>query len=259
MSQERKLTFLPGVEGVQYIPLSKLVPLKTIIPSELTNLRKLSQERVSRLVNSDESEWPPIEVAHIQTPGLNLMMEDIYIIVDGMHRHTSAQKKKMKAIASHVGSYANEDELLLAYLTANNRHGLPADKAMREAAANAMYGMDYDLTPEEISKRVGLSPLQVAHTLEAGIKEIVVDTPENEAPEQKEVRLFLAALLRFYQNQQNTLKRFMDAVEYEKDIAAIDGEIRTYYASLKPRQQKFMDEVIDVLIDIAKFIESGRP
>jgi hypothetical protein len=71
MPQEKKLTFMPGVEGVQQISLSDLLSMSDagiLTAEDVNKIRKINKAHVNVLANSDENEWPPIEQGFSQIP-----------------------------------------------------------------------------------------------------------------------------------------------------------------------------------------------
>lgn len=264
---QKRFVFLPGVEGVQHLKMSDLLLLKDAGFGDanlIASVRRLNRVYYNHLANTNEKEWPPIEVVHVQDttqikPNYGVM--DMFVIIDGMHRYHAALKKRMFTIAAHMGSYANENEVVLAYLLANTKHGQPANDEARRAAAWMMYQKDYTLSPEDIAPLTGLSILQVSHSIEnilmANQSELD-EAPENETPEQREVRLFCGALQRFFTNQQDKLRRFVDASENEKEVGLIANELHEHYNSLKPRQQVQLAEALHAFIDIMEFISANK-
>lgn len=263
---DTSVIFLPGIDAIQQIPLPKLV---TIEQSGFTGglsvdkLRRLNKTYVAQLALTDDSEWPPIEVCHIQDTSQvasNYGMIDNYVIIDGKHRYHAAIKKKRIDIAAHIGSYRNEEEVVIAYLAANIKHGQPANRNTRAMLAAAMYEMDNTLTPEEISLRVGLSVPAVVKILNSVNMDIAEEDegPENESPNQKEVRFLCNAIQRFYFHQQDILKRFIDIVDHEDDILAVVNELLEYNGTLTPRRSTKLYESLKVLGELFTLLKFGR-
>jgi len=258
MSQEKKLIFLPGIEGVQQISLSDLLSMSDagiLTAEEMNKIRKINRAHVNVLANSDETEWPPIEVAHIQMSGLNLQVQDKYIVADGMHRWRASLKKEKKDIAAHIGSYTSVDDVILAFLTSNTKHGQPASMRARLLASMEMIKRDDPAMPGDIARAVGVKPLQVFYALNRS--EITeVKEGDSETPERREVRLLCGAVERFYQHQQDLLSRFTGV--YEDEIAVVGNEIHDYYKSLGPKQQVQLTEALYMLIDVSSFIDANK-
>jgi len=262
-----KFVFLPGVEGTQHLKMGDLVLLKDagIGDSKLiASVRKLNKSYYNHLANTDEKEWPPIEVVHIQDTTkikTNYGVEEMYVIIDGMHRYYAALKKHMFTISAHVGSYANEKDVMLAYLLANTKHGQPANDEARRAAAYMMYEKDYTLAPEDIAPVTGLSVLQVSHSIEHSLtaNDMELDeAPDDETTERREVRLLCASLKRFFTNQQDKLRRFIDAAENENEVSLVGNELRDHYNSLSPRNQVELAEALHTFIDIMEFVNANK-
>lgn len=265
-----KLVFLPGVEGVQHLKLGELVLLKDAGFGDadiVASVRKLNKTYIAHLANTNEKEWPPIEVVHIRDTsqvGLNYSTVESYIIIDGMHRYHAAIKKHLLTLAAHVGSYNNEDDVVIAYLLANTKHGQPANTDARREAALMMYERDYTLSPEDISEVTGLSPLQVKHVIEGTLKNdsdetlsLFSEVLDNETTEQREARLLCLGLQRFFTNQQDKLKRFIDAADHEKEVSLIANELHAHYKSLKDRQQVLLAEALHAIIDVTTFMDAN--
>jgi len=257
MSQEKKLIFLPGVEGVQQISLSDLLSMSDagiLTAEEMNKIRKINRAHVNVLANSDETEWPPIQVAHVQMSGLNLQVQDKYIVADGMHRWQASLKKKKKDISAHIGSYASVDDILLAFLTANTKHGQPASMRARLQASLVMIKRGDAAMPGDIARTVGVKPLQVFYALNRS-ETTEVKEDDGETPERREVRLFCSAVQRFYLHQQDLLSRLYS---YEDEVAVVGNEVHEYYKSLGPKQQVQLTDALYMLIDVSLFIGANK-
>jgi uncharacterized ParB-like nuclease family protein len=252
---------MPGVEGVQQISLSDLLSLSDagiLTAEEMDKIRKINKAHVNVLSNSDESEWPPIEVAHVQISGLNLHVQDKYIAADGMHRWRAAIKKKKKDISAHIGSYASVDDVLLAFLTANTKHGQPASMRARLQASLVMIRRGDITMPGDIARTVGVKPLQIFYALNKESETTEAKDGDAETPDRREVRLLCSAVERFYKHQQDLLSRFTGVYRYEDEVAIVGNEIHEYYQSLGQKQQVQLTDSLYTLIDVSLFVGANK-
>jgi hypothetical protein len=196
-------------------------------------------------------------VAHVQISGLNLQVQDKYIVADGMHRWQASLKKKKKDIAAHIGSYTSVDDVILAFLTSNTKHGQPASMRARLQASLVMIKRGDTTMPGDIARAVGVKPLQVFYALNRS-ETTEVKEDDGETPERREVRLFCSALQRFYQHQQDLLSRFTGVNRYEDEIAVVGNEIHNYYKALGPKQQVQLTDALYMLIDVSSFIDANQ-
>ncbi len=158
-------------------------------------MRELDQNHVETLVHSDATTWPPVQVT-LATCG--------YIIIDGYHRWTAAQLKRLKAIRASSKTYHSEQEVVEAAFRANLQHGLKASAQTRGDYAYWLHLSYPTMGQIEIARRVGISQAMVSKAIakreaEARCAEAVEEmTPEAQSRRiKKSCRRFMQVAVQF--------------------------------------------------------------
>lgn len=257
------IQILSGVDTVQQIHIAKIITIEEAgllesIP--MSSIRPLNKQHVNNIAASDSSEWPPIELAHIRDTskvGINYGVVDEYILVDGLHRYHAAIKKNMSTIASNIGSYTTIDQIVGAYLLANVKHGLPANRSARLVSALWLYDQHEDMTIEQIAARVSL-PVSVVQRAIASLEaseETARSNGKVEDSEGKQARLLIMSLARFVLKQSDLLQRYLETADYENDIINTSLEIQSFISSATPKKRKEYQQAVKIVSEILDTVQ----
>jgi hypothetical protein len=137
---------------MNYMHEPVLIPLARLRADERYQPRQgLDSEHLERLRCSDTADWPPLLV----TPA-----EDGtgYFILDGFHRFTIAQERRLPALPCIVDAQAGYPEAVAA----NMKHGQPLSKEDRKDYAIWLHDEHPAMSYREIGKRAGLDHKTVA-------------------------------------------------------------------------------------------------
>lgn len=251
------IQILSGVEGLQMVNISKIITVEEAGLLEsvpMSSIRPLNKSHVNNIAASNSDEWPPIELVHIRDTSkiaINYGVLDEYVLVDGLHRYHAAIKKSMSTIASYVRSYPDTDAIVGAYLLANVKHGLPANRKARLVSALWLYDQHEDMTIEEISSRVSLPVATIRRAIRSLLE--VEDTSQvktlYEIEDLKQARLFVLSLARFMKKQ-SELYRFQDMSDYEGDVSDTALDIQMFLQGVTPSKGKEYEKYIRTVSDI---------
>ena len=156
------IELLPGIEGVQSIPIDSIVTLwEAGFPGSevLRDNRSLNKTHVRRLAES-HGQWPPIKLVHFrdnQTVTNNYQALEGYAIVDGMHRTAAAMKLGYHVVRSNVGTYRSPADVVHAAILANSNHGIASSPGLRMAHAMWLHKVS-DWTIEDSASIAGVTP-----------------------------------------------------------------------------------------------------
>ena len=252
------VSILPGIAGEITLKLSQLATLEELGFREafrVTSTRPINKPHISHLVESNASKWPPLKVVRV---ALNLHsgsaeIIERYGVVDGRHRWIASQKKKMQTIRVEVGSYANEDEVIQAALSANLDHGLPATTKTRMEYALWLYGSN-DFSDLDIDRIAHLADVN-ASTIRKAIKRQMEEGAQDEEFIEKDtpayiMKLFVNSVMRFHSSQIELFQRLIDVADYEQEVQEIAQEMQSHLSSLTPLLLKKAKDALTLTVDV---------
>jgi hypothetical protein len=118
------IELLPAIEGIQSVPLDKLMTLRDAgFPGAagLNDKRPLNATHV-RLLSESHGQWPPITLVHFRDLEKiigNYQPLEAYAVVDGRQRWEAAKRLKYKSIMANVRAYKTVHDVLNHAFLAN--------------------------------------------------------------------------------------------------------------------------------------------
>lgn len=245
------IELLPGISGVQFIPIENVMNLWDAgFPGSevLRDHRALNRTHVRRLAES-QGHWPPIELVHFidnEQATNNYQSLEAYAIVDGRHRYEASKKLKYNVVAANIKTYKSVDSVIHIAILSNSQHGIASSPGLRVAHALWMYHQDGDRAPlDTIASIAGIT----TRSLKTAIDK------ENDRHEEKvEEPPLISPLDKFALDFYRTLSRLREQSEQEGLFYGDDGEdaghvshmVRQVLDELPPKNRRFMNEFIKV-------------
>ena len=140
-------------EGGAYAPIVE-VEIEKLGINTARLVRPIDPEYVAQLVESDESEWPPLEVCiWDDSRWVKPTPEVEYDVNTGNHRTSAARIKGLKKLRIVITEYKTDLDYMLAGIRTNARHGRNFSNEERKALALKL--KDQGLPSREIAKHLG--------------------------------------------------------------------------------------------------------
>jgi transposase-like protein len=154
------------------------LPVSALGISKPHLVRPLDDVYVAELVETDESEWEPIEVRVWPEEWARPTLDTKYHVVSGNHRTSAARIKNLQSIRGRIIEASDELGYMLAAIRTNARHGRNFSEDDRKSLAAKLKGLGQ--SADQIAKLFGVNRATVYNWLSgrdsnASKKKAVVD------------------------------------------------------------------------------------
>ncbi len=205
--------------------------------------------QVGRLVHSGGNGWPPMKTVRLIRRGILGKEEELYGVIDGLHRWEAAKKLELTYVSSEVGTYKNDEHIIAEVLMANLAHGIPANNVTRKALAVRLIdigGMDI----EEIADYVGLSK----GTIKILMRKLAGEETEKGNTESSAntvyIQRFIGYFRKFFKDRVDAPREY-DEFDRNYDNELLEGELYQYILRLPEHTQ---EEVVGICQNIDAII-----
>jgi len=243
---------LPGTNGTVNIPLSELIRLDDLgIPGakDAYGTRPLNKQHISRLVQSGGDHWPAMEVVRLIRRGILRgelfgQEQQLYGVIDGLHRWEAAKKLELPYVFAVVGTYKNDKEIIKAVLMANLSHGISANNITRKMLAGRL--IDEGMGIENICNMTGLSKATINILIKTAEG---TSTPGRARP--TDAQKLVAFFKRFFKERMDS-----ENFDREQDNEMLAQELLSYLSDL-PTEAKLYEamEAIDNMYNVLVTVE----
>jgi len=223
------LNFLHSSVNRTDVDINNLKTFKSLhIPYADLLTRDLDMKHVDILKDNLDN-VPPIKVVDTDRGTL---------LIDGYHRVAAAKEVKRKTLPAEYVTFQNTQDVMLAAMSANNKHGRASSKKERKNYILLLHKMFPDMSQQTIANNVGVHQTVVSRTIKAATTKQGAGSREQYEYTNMQLHKIMLPLEKYIDNCSSDIFAFCKMSNFNEDtyldhvIEHFTNELISYYKEI---------------------------